>query len=304
VQRESQQMVAQHVMSGGFDQIEHTEATVIRIRTADAFSIPDKQVGMAKARAVIDRFEEEETKLAQLSGDQMRMLRSRRDSAELAPPPRAPGLPGVAPARSRRPTDEPTVAHTPLTPSDILGADVPPPTSGFDTDESTKLRVQSRDPASRSQQRPRQATPMPGTVHGRTAPPSIPPPMLPPPPQPGYGHPPMMPPQQPQHVQYPPQNYPPQVQQQQPMFQPPPPQQGGYPTWGGPPQPVIPQHASRGASPTAPDMFDRPMHARGQAPQVAGFGQKKPQLLQPWMLIVGALVMAGLAFAITRLLLS
>jgi hypothetical protein len=68
VQRESQQMVAQHVVSGGFDQIEHTEATVIRIRTADAFSIPDKQVGMAKARAVIDRFEEEETKLAQLSG--------------------------------------------------------------------------------------------------------------------------------------------------------------------------------------------------------------------------------------------
>src|SRR5690349_7747723 len=62
VQRESKQMMAQHVgPSGGFDAFsEHTEATVIRIRTADAFAMPDKQVGMAKAREVIDRFEEEE----------------------------------------------------------------------------------------------------------------------------------------------------------------------------------------------------------------------------------------------------
>jgi hypothetical protein len=51
VQRESKQMMAQHVgPSGGFDAFEGTEATVIRIRTADAFAMPDKQVGMAKAR--------------------------------------------------------------------------------------------------------------------------------------------------------------------------------------------------------------------------------------------------------------
>src|SRR5688572_200382 len=48
VQRESQQMMAQHVgPSGNFDSIDPMEATVIRIRTADDFSIPDKQVGMA-----------------------------------------------------------------------------------------------------------------------------------------------------------------------------------------------------------------------------------------------------------------
>jgi serine/threonine-protein kinase len=298
VQRESQVMLAQHLPpSGGFEQIEHTEATVIRIRTADAFAMPDKQVGMAKARAVIDRFEEEETKLAQLSGDQMRMLRSRRDSqesGELIPPPRSPGLPGVGPARSRRPTDEPTTAHNPLTPSDILGTE--PLVPGFDSDERTKLRVASRDPISRT----RPPTPIPGTVHSRSGPPSIPPPMLPPPPQPGSSG--FAP--QPQPVQSPYQ-MPAQPQQTfppQPAFQQPP--QQNYPmVWGGPPQPIIPQQAQRGASPTAPDMFERPS-MRSSAPQVAGFGQKKPQLLQPWMLIVGALVMAALAFAITRLLLS
>jgi hypothetical protein len=99
------------------------------------------------------------------------------------------------------------------------------------------------------------------------------------------------------------------AQQPQPTFPPQPafqqPNQN-YPVWGGPPQPIIPQQAQRGASPTAPDMFDRSSapSIRSNAPQVAGFGQKKQQLLQPWMLIVGALVMAGLAFAITRLLLS
>ena len=306
--RESQQMMAQHVMSGGFDQIEHTEATVIRIRTADAFSIPDKQVGMAKARAVIDRFEEEETKLAQLSGDQMRMLRSRRDSAELAPPPRAPGLPGVA--RARRPTDEPTTAHTPLTPSDIRAANssVPAAVSGFDSDESTKLRVQSRDPV--PGQRTRPPTPMPGTIHSRSGPPSVSrsaPPLqpapMPPPPQPGFAQqPPMMQPPVQQPLGMPP-------PMQQPVGYPPPqpfgnPPQGNFPPWGAaPPQAVIPQRTQRGASPTAQDMYERPVVSRSQAPQVAGFGKPK-QLLQPWMLIVGALVMAGLAFVITRLLLS
>jgi hypothetical protein len=51
-------------------------------------------------------------------------------------------------------------------------------------------------------------------------------------------------------------------------------------------------------------MYERPMLQRTQAPPVAGFNKPQKQLLQPWMLIVGALVMAGLAFAITRLLLS
>jgi hypothetical protein len=115
---------------------------------------------------------------------------------------------------------------------------------------------------------------------------------MPPPPQPQF-----QPPQPPYQYQAP------MMQPPQPVY-PPPPQPGNYPVWNAPPQPVIPQSNHRGASPTAPDMFERPVVSRSHAPQVAGFGQKKPQLLQPWMLIVGALVMAGLAFAITRLLLS
>lgn len=83
----------------------------------------------------------------------------------------------------------------------------------------------------------------------------------------------------------------------------PPPPSAAYPVWSGQPG-VIPQRAQRGASPTTQDMFDRPVLPRAQTPQVAGFGKPKPQLLQPWMLIVGALVMAALAFVITRLLLS
>jgi serine/threonine-protein kinase len=47
------------------------EATVIRIRTADAFSARDNDASIVRAREVIDRFEEEETRLAQLSGDQL-----------------------------------------------------------------------------------------------------------------------------------------------------------------------------------------------------------------------------------------
>ncbi|MFT3695441.1 MAG: protein kinase [Kofleriaceae bacterium] len=57
-----------------------SEATVIRIHTADAFSARDS--GTA-AREVIDRFDDEETRLAQLSPDNMRILReASRDSSE------------------------------------------------------------------------------------------------------------------------------------------------------------------------------------------------------------------------------
>ncbi len=73
VQRQSQQMIAQQLPrpSGAFDSIEHTEATVIRIRTADDFAMRDKDgSSIVKARQVIDRFEEEETRQAQLSEDQ------------------------------------------------------------------------------------------------------------------------------------------------------------------------------------------------------------------------------------------
>ncbi|HEY1556102.1 MAG TPA: hypothetical protein VGF94_14790, partial [Kofleriaceae bacterium] len=69
---------------------------------------------------------------------------------------------------------------------------------------------------------------------------------------------------------------------------------------------IAAQHPPRDATPTAQDTFDRPLHPgmpaqRPSVPTVAGFGQARKSPLRPWMLVVGALVMAALAFAITRL---
>ena len=337
VERQSQQMMAQDLgqevsqfrrQSGPFDSIEPTEATVIRIRTADAFSMRDKDgTGVAHARQIIDRFEEEETRLAQLSGDQMKLLRSgrQRDSSEVEPPP----LPGVAP-RPRRITDEPTVARAPLITDEVAtfaaGGVGELPNQFADAEEDTRWVARSRDRRTPAPQRVRAPTappplppsrsvpsasapppfgPPPGTVHSRSGSPTAPPrlPGIPQPqPQPPAMRPlptanasqsmppqPMLPPQPmpPQPALPVMQPMPPQPQQQQP---------GGYPNWGGQPQ--------RAA--TTPDAYDRPVFPaqRPSAPQVAGFGAKKPPALKPWMLVVGALVMAGLAFAITRLVLS
>jgi serine/threonine-protein kinase len=115
VERQSQK----HIPPGatGFE-LDRTEMTAFRIRTADAFSQRDVDgKSISLARAVIDRFEEEETRLAQLSGDQMQLLRGGnfRDSGELtAARARPSDLPGAPFPRKRRPTDEPTVARQPL----------------------------------------------------------------------------------------------------------------------------------------------------------------------------------------------
>jgi serine/threonine protein kinase len=281
--------------AGGFDS-DHNEATVIRIRTADAFQMRD-QDGMARAREVIDRFEEEETRQSQLSGDQLRILRAGRDSSADAPLAPAP-LPGVAPTRNRRPTDEPTTARPPLDLPSLAGLPTGPgPSDSFDADESTKLverperSLDRRTPQPLPQRRPATASPptagpgsgvlqlhhepVPGTVHDRNplrghglppgAPPHTPPPMmappgLPPGPPPG----PMMPP---------PQGHP------GPMMP-------GGPGWGGPPPGGPPVYPQRGAMPGM------------------GFPPRSKQALRPWVLVVGALVMAVLAFMVTRAFLS
>jgi hypothetical protein len=99
-------------------EFEGSEATVIRIHTADAFSMRDKDgTGMARAREVIDRFEEEETRQALLSRDQMAFLRAhaQRDSGELSVAVEPP-LPGLAPTRT---SDELTHAHEPISTEDL-----------------------------------------------------------------------------------------------------------------------------------------------------------------------------------------
>lgn len=329
VERESQRIVAEQRRSPtGFEHFDHTEATVIRIHTADAFSLRDKDGrAMAAARQVIDRFDEEETRLAQLSGDQLRMLRgARRDSSEMTATPPSP--------RSKRATDEPTTARPPLHSEELtLAPGSRPVNQSFDQDEATRLvaptnrrtpvpeRIKPRpatqpphalpgmpSPRTHTQQPPRpptpgspELTPPPGTVHSRHPQGLAPMPQAPPgaggaPPMPPQAYaassqpqpPPMMLPQQP-----PPQHLPTPLPQQAPVLH-----GGSYPGWG-----VQAQLPPRAASPTAPDNYERaPAPPRPSDPHVAGFrtGTQKAGGLQPWMLVVGALVMAALAFAITR----
>ena len=299
VERQSSQQIVAPPPRLEFD---GNEATVIRIQTADAFSMRDKDgTGVARAREVIDRFEEEETRQAQLSRDQMAFLRATapRDSGELTSTVEPP-LPGVRP---RRPGDEATRANSPLLAAalDSLGAlpEEPPtflPSNDdsnplFDAEEATRLVAppSRRTPPPERIAPPRLVTqpppvaagphtPPPGTVHersGRRAPTgtsgmSHPPPPSTLTPPPAMVMPPalMMPPA----LAVPP----PPVMPQLPP--------GNYPNWGVPLQPP-PQVR-----------YEPPATQR----QLHGFGKRRRPPLKPWMLVIGALIMALLAFAVTR----
>lgn len=300
VERQSQQMIAPPAPSGRFD-FDAGESTVIRIRTADAFSARDNDASIVKARQVIDRFEEEETRLAQLSGDQLKMLRSRspRDSNEMTA--------AAAPLRSRRDSssgdEEATRMRSPI--------DVPFEPSNVTPSDQTRLiapRDRRTPPPQRIPRAPTAPPPMPARSRGPTPglPPGSPPlpglvpstlPGAPAPiaPAPAMGQLPMAPPQQ-----MPPQPMPPHnlgISGGALPFQPAPPA-AQYPAWGSA---IAAQRPQRDATPTARDAFDRPVFpSRPSQPQVAGFGAQKKMTLRPWVLVVGALVMALLAFAITR----
>ncbi|MBV8759768.1 MAG: serine/threonine protein kinase [Deltaproteobacteria bacterium] len=305
LERESQQLIAPSTPSGRFD-FDGGEATVIRIRTADAFSNNDASI--VKARQVIDRFEEEETRLAQLSGDQLKMLRSRapRDSNEMTA--------AAAPLRSRRDSstgdEEATRMRAPI--------DVPFEPSNVTPSDQTRL-IAPRDRRTPLPQRavrpPTAPPPMPPRSRGPTPGPPMPMPAPPLPglpmsglpstlpgspapiaPAPAMGQLPMPPQGPPMPPQGPPQNLGISGGPGLP-FQPSPPA-APYPAWGSA---IAPQRPPRDATPTARDSFDRPMFPpRPSQPQVAGFGAEKKKTLKPWVLVVGALVMALLAFAITR----
>jgi serine/threonine protein kinase len=330
-----------------------TEATVIRIHTAEHFSMSDQDgTGMKRAFEVMHRFEEEETRQAELTKEEIAFLHATaaRDSGELtsAVEPPTPSI------RGRRPSAEQTRASLPLgiedgptyPPRDARPPDDDDDENPFDGDEATRLlgpksrstpaparapsptlarapsptlaRTPSPAPAA-PRPRPPTSDAMPATAHergGRAPNPPPPPgpvsmshpqpPQLPPPPAtvpsvagmqpmpqllPQMQPPQMQPPQmQPPQMQ-PPQMQPPQMQP--PQMQPPqmqPPQGGNYPNWG----------ASMPARPMQPpaQMYDR---APGPRP-IAAAPQAAPRRtpLKPWVLIVGALIMALLAFVVTR----
>jgi serine/threonine protein kinase len=334
VERESRQIAA--IPSRGSDPFEQDggEATVIRIHTADAFSAHDDDQSLSQARMVIDRFEEEETRQAQLTGDQLRMLRggAARDSVEMTA--QKPGL--ARDTGSPVDDEEMTRTHQPLDAATVAGyagpLDTPtetpreptletPPHSHLAATDDTVL-ITSRD----------RRTPAPGVVRPQRAPTQPPPvpartrdiPDLPQPVPstlPGTPAPlPMQPMPQPPGGQQPrpqtplpyaatqPQPLQPNVPHQQhhtpPFAQQPPPYYPPQPAGWGQPQ-IAPQVPSRDATPTAKDAYDRPIYPqRGSMPQVAGFQGPPRQGLQVWVLVVGALVMALVAFVITRALLG
>jgi len=222
VERQSKPLLAPP--SARFD-LDGGEATVIRIQTADAFSARDFDgASISQARMVIDRFEEEETRQAPLTGDQLRMLRDAgRDSS-----------------------DEVTRARQPLKLDDFQPSlDTPP--------ENTRL-------ISRSGRAPTAPPPIPAAALAPQPPPPHP---LPPPPS------------------------------ANPSFN-----AGAFPAWNAP----VAAQRPRAATPTAQDSFDAPVFPhRASVPKIAGFDNSpRRQGIKPWMLVVGAVIMALLAFAITR----
>jgi len=184
VERESQQMMAipkPKGLSGFEDGV--GESTVIRIHTADAFSAKDDN-SISKARMVVDHFEEEQTRQATLTGDQMRMLRgmdgpkSSRESVEMtAEKPRL----DRAKLRPSHDDEEMTRAREPLDPKSLDGYEPPLDTPVHQrvtpTDEATRLHA-PRD-------RVRTPAPLPGVRPANTGgakqprPPTVPPPIPP-----------------------------------------------------------------------------------------------------------------------------
>ncbi len=359
--------------SSGFDSGEPAEMTVIRIRTADAFSERNER-SISMARSVIDRFEEEETRMAQLSGEQMKQLRGGRapgdsidppddpegDSAEMSsvtPPRRDAGAKPASRPRPRRNTDEPTLfrALGPLGPlgrsdkQDDGDGDGPTvdrlerdaPNARYDPDEATRLvaaapvrdRRNSTPVPERSGGRGNSPSAQQGRQPSRSQPqppPPAPPPMPRPPPpsqtrrqpdppmQPSPNpmpvgqtlapppapqpHPGFMTTQAPAAPAYAYPAPPPVYQPPPPPYYPaPPPAPTGYPMYN--PPGIASERQTRAATPTAPDAYERPVYPpRPTDPPVSGFQTSRgaPSPLRPWMLVVGALIMAGLAFALTR----
>jgi len=300
VERQSQEMIAPQRPSARYD-FDVAEATVIRISTAAEFSARDNDASISQARQVIDRFEEEETRLAALSSDQMRMLRrARRDSEDEMTRARAPLDLGkldsyppeevtgdatklIAPRERRTPPGIRTANTIPRNPRPSTA---PPPMPARPRGPTPGPPLPGLPPAARDSQPPPLAT-TPGrdsqpTPPGRESRPVMP--MAPMPQPPGVAS------SLASAANAP--NAP------GPAAAFPPPASASFPSWNAS---IAPQRPLRDATPTVRDSFDQPVFPRTPSvPQVAGFGGAKRQGLKTWVLVVGALMMALLAFLITR----
>ncbi len=326
VERDSEHSISVVSRSPAGFEADGAEATVIRIHTADAFSARE-DVSVVMARKVIDRFEEEETRQAALTSDQLRMLRG-ANHTPTTPPPRGdegsdddmtgtresldnqldaatvayseyePALEAQyghlitpAPTDGRRPLPPPNDAQRPLpgvkpVPRAGRAPTVPP--------SQARTREPSEGPAF-DEQRTFHGTPAPIPVRPLPAMPGVPAPLQAGMPMPVPRPPMTQVPGLPPTPMSPLSTRPPAPQPNASYFPPPP--ATGLPNWGMPSA----QHPPRDATPTVNDSFASPTYPmRSSVPDVAGFERPRRQSLQPWILVVGAVVMAVLAFAITR----
>jgi serine/threonine-protein kinase len=289
VERESEKKIEARP-SKRFD-FEASESTVIRIRTADAFNARDSDASIFRARQVIDRFEEEETRLAQLTGEQMRILRSRDSNEEMtaAASPRATRESAAQLPRAHRDSDEdetrmrepltldePAFQESSVTPSNqtrlLATRDLPPRAGARPATKQPPTRNPTPGPtlapdtpnAPPFQPQAAPFAPAPGTIAG---PPSPIPPAMAPMPQPPQAAPfqPQAAPFQPQAAPFQPQAAPFQPQQAAP-FQP---QQAA---------PFQPQQAAPFQPQAAPF---QPQQAAPFQPQAAPFQQPQAAPFQP-----------------------
>ena len=269
---------------------------------------------------MIDRFEEEETRLAQLSGDQLRMLRgaARRATVRAPAPPlarRDAAAPDAASARAA-PTDEPTIARAPLSTDEDADDRAGGNAAAIAGDEATRL-VAPRDRRTPTPQRDRGAprTPRCRSAPRRRATVSDAPPM------------------RERAARAARRSPPPPPQRRATAAQPPTPRRRvrAPPT----PRPPMPMRATaaagrsrrrgrcrrtdaaayrrtgaaeqRGDADARPTRYSQPYDRHRRRPRPAPPVSRvrhasATRSLKPWMLVVGALLMAGLAFAITRAL--
>ena len=273
---------------GDFD---GNEATVIRIHTADAFGERDDAANtrLAHARDVIGRFvEDEETRLAQLSGEQMRKLRNTGPLAEHDGMTRPRRKPVDTPPNSHlTPTDETRLVRAPSArpPSEApLTLDEPASYSHSQSVTHAPLTLDEEPiSVSRSQSHSQSVTRAPAASTPTPTPTPTPPPTPPPVP--------LQPP---------------------PVVAPVPAPAPSSFGWGpplavqgarAPTQPPLPPQIAPPKVAPVPAPTPAPAYERSSTHRSRSRGTPKRAATSgvwPWLLIVGALLVAIAAFAITR----
>ncbi len=259
--------------TGGF---EGGESTVVRIRTADGFAQDPDGTGLINARRVIDRFEEEETRLARLpraASEDVTSDGARPRSGEVT----AEG----APLHLSRDSGEFTVAAPPLEPERLPDRRPRPAPTG--------ARLDQLPPSPPKTPLLPPAGPKGPPPSGRGSAPLHASPPVPPPREPGADR----GPEAARRFATPP--------RPSPVF-------GGAAAPPGVSQRRDPAPArrdpstGRGATPTTPRVVSPPAARTSTTPPVAGFGGVAAR--RWWPIIVGAAVIALLSFVITRAVLD